>query len=107
MSPQIKKIYPKLEKTFCDGLLLSSPANISYLADFTSRDAYLLISKKEKFYITDSRYTEEVKRNLAKIFTIKKINGSVFRLIAQLSRNLGLKKVAFEERYLLLQNTQK
>ena len=100
MSPQIKKIYPKLEKAFCDGLLLSSPANISYLADFTSRDAYLLISKKENFYITDSRYIEEAKRNLAKIFTIKKINGSVFKLIAQLSRNLGLKNVAFEDRYL-------
>ena len=100
MSLHIKDISLKLEKASLDGFLLSSPPNISYLTEFSSRDAYLLISKKENFYLTDSRYTEEAKKNLSKAFTIKKINGSVFKSIADLCRSLRLSRVAFEERHL-------
>jgi Xaa-Pro aminopeptidase len=96
----IKNIYTKLAQEDLDGLLVSSPANISYLANFTSRDSYFLISKKENIYITDSRYTQEAKKHLQKIATIKKSNGSIFRIIADLCRDLGLKRLAFEERYL-------
>jgi len=100
MGSPIKKIYAALARENLDGLLVSSPANISYLADFTSRDSYFLISKKENIYITDSRYTQEAKRHLQKIATIKQSNGSVFRIIADLCRDLGLKRLGFEERYL-------
>jgi len=96
----IKKIYAKLAQENFDGLIVSLPANISYLTNYTSRDSYFLISKKENIYITDSRYTQEAKKHLQKIATIKKSNGSVFRIIADLCRDLGLKRLAFEERYL-------
>lgn len=99
MNLRIKKICARLEQERLDGLIVSSPFNISYLTYFTSRDSYLLISKKENVYITDSRYTEEAKNNL-KGFTLSKINGSVFKTIAGACGNLGLKTVGFEERHL-------
>lgn len=101
MNSRIESIYAKLEQENLDGLIISSPSNISYLTEFTSREAYLLLSKKKNIYITDSRYIEEAKKNLSKDFTIKKINGSIFKLIANICRHFLLKRVGFEERHLV------
>jgi Xaa-Pro aminopeptidase len=100
MSSHIKKIISRLEQKNLDGLIVSYPHNISYLVEFSSRDAYFLISKKENFYFTDSRYTEQVRPRLKEKAALKKINGSVFKQIADTCLNLKLKKVAFEERHL-------
>jgi Xaa-Pro aminopeptidase len=96
----LKDIYPKLDQENLDGFIVSSPANISYLTKFISRDAYLLVSKKENIYFTDFRYIEAAKKNLNKNFILKKINGSVFRIIADTCKNLGLKHIGFEARHL-------
>ena len=100
MNLRIKNIYARIEDAHLDGFIVSLPANISYLTETTSRDAYLLISKKENIYFTDSRYIEEAKQNLSRTFRLQKINGLVFKNIAQASLNLKLKRVGFEERYL-------
>jgi len=100
MNYRIKNIYAKLEKSNLDGFILSYPANISYLTYFTSRDSYLIISKKNNVYLTDSRYLLEANLKLNRTFTIKKINGSVFKILADVCVKLGLKRIGFEERYL-------
>jgi Xaa-Pro aminopeptidase len=100
MSSRLKNIYAALEQKNLDGLIVSNPANISYLTEFQSRDSYLLASKKENIYFTDSRYIEEVKKRLKGTALVKKSNGSVFKLIADACLNLGLKAIGFEERYL-------
>jgi len=82
------------------GLLVSLPANISYLTEFLSRDAYLLVSLKENIYFTDSRYTEEAKVFLKDNALLKECNGAVFTHIAEAALRLGLKNLGFEERYL-------
>ncbi len=97
---RIQKIYAGLAHNNLDGLLLSSPANISYLVNFTSRDSYFLISKKTNIYITDSRYTQEAKKRLKGLALIREINGSVFKTIADSCMGLRLKRIGFEERYL-------
>ncbi len=96
----IRKIYARLAKAGLDGLIVSSPANISYLADFSSRDSYFIISHKANIYITDSRYTQEAKKGLKGSASITEINGSVFKTIARACLDLGLKRVGFEERFL-------
>jgi len=100
MGSPIKKIHTKLDQENLDGLILSSSPNISYLTGYSSRDAYLVVSKKKNVYLTDARYIEELKCNLHKNFLIKKINGSVFKIIADICKILGLKRLGFEERYL-------
>jgi len=100
MNSRIKNIYAQLEQENLDGLIVSSPANISYLTKFISRDSYLLASKKGNIYFTDSRYIEEVKPALIGIATLSKSNGSVFKLIADACLSLGLRRVGFEERLL-------
>ncbi|MDD5561300.1 MAG: aminopeptidase P family protein [Candidatus Omnitrophica bacterium] len=100
MSSRLKGIYSQLKQRRLDGLLVCLPANISYLAEFLSRDSYLLLSEKKSIYFTDSRYTEEAKAFLNSKIRLKECNGSVFKRIAEASLGLGLKRLGFEERYL-------
>ena len=100
MGLRIKNIYAKLEQENIEGLIVSLPSNVSYLTESLSRDSYLLVSKKENIYFTDSRYAEEAKKTLKGVAILKKTNGSVFKLIADACLNLGLKRIGFEERYL-------
>lgn len=97
---RIENLYSKLKQQGLDGLIVSSPANISYLNKIISRDSYFLVTKKENIYFTDSRYIEEVKRELKGQVRLKKTNGSVFKIIAEACLKLGLNSVGFEERNL-------
>ena len=100
MNSRIKKFYSILERLNFDGMLVSWPANITYLTGYRSRDSYLLVSRKGNFYFTDSRYSEEAKPELKGVASLLKINGSVFSLIAQTCLDFKLKAVACEGRYL-------
>ncbi len=100
MNSRLKNVYSQLKQRRLDSLLVSSPANISYLAGCLSRDSYLLVSEKENIYFTDSRYTQEAKAFLKNNARLKECNGSVFKHIAEAVLDLGLKKVGIEERYL-------
>ncbi len=95
---RLHRLYPALQERGLDGLIISSPHNISYLSGFTSRDSYFLASPKTNLYFTDSRYSAEVKGSLKDKAVLKEINGSVFRLIADSCRQLRLKRIGFEER---------
>ena len=100
MKSRIRKALQKCGEQDLDGLLVSLPSNISYLTHYPSRDSYLLISPHANTYFTDSRYTEEAKSRLKGTAIIRKANGSVFKSIAEVCREQGMKRVGFEERYL-------
>ncbi|MFH1640958.1 MAG: aminopeptidase P family N-terminal domain-containing protein, partial [Candidatus Omnitrophota bacterium] len=98
-SRSFQSIYAELERRGLDGLLVSFPSNVSYLTDYRSRDSYLIVSKNKNIFFTDYRYIEEAKNNI-KMASIKKTNGSVFKLIADACSDLKLKNIGFEERHL-------
>ena len=100
MNYRLTKLYRQLEKNGLDALILSNPANISYLTNTLSRDSYFLAAKPCNTYFTDSRYTREAGENLKDIARVKKINGSVFKIIADSIQELKLRRVGFEERHL-------
>ena len=100
MNPRLKSIYSVLKQRGLDGLLVSLPANISYLTESLSRDSYLLVSLKKNIYFTDSRYVEEAKVFLKDNALLKECNGFVFKHIAETVLNLELKNLGFEERNL-------
>ena len=85
MNAKIKRICAQLKKEHLDGLILSSPANISYLADYPSRDSYLIISDHQSVYLTDSRYTEEAKSRLKGI-AVKDVSSNPLKGINQVCR---------------------
>jgi Xaa-Pro aminopeptidase len=97
---QLRKLHKTLKERKLDGLLISHQPNITYITGQPSRDSYLLITAKDSFFITDFRYIEEAKANLSKDFSIQRISGSVFSLIAQLAKKAGLRRLGFESRHM-------
>lgn len=101
MGPRIEPIYAALKEKGLDGLLVSSPANISYLVNFRSSESYLFISKKKNTYLTDFRYLEEANKSLnKKVFSITRIGESVFKSLAGVIKESRAKRIGFEEREL-------
>jgi len=90
-----------------DCLIVSSPANISYLTSFASCDSYLLLSKKKNIYFTDFRYAEEVKLKLKGTAVINKFSDSVFKSIASACLNIKARRIGFEEKYVSIADYKK
>jgi len=81
-----------------DGILFVSLENIRYLCGFTGSDGAFVITQKESFFLTDSRYwtqaDEEVKG--ARIIHYKKKMEGVFSLLF----DLKLREIGFESAFL-------
>lgn len=90
----------RLKKENLDAVLISNPANVSYLSNFTGDESYLLITHKKDFFITDSRYEEQAKKeaNGFQIFVVGETNH--FDLIAGLIEKNKLKKTGFEAKHI-------
>jgi len=87
-----------LETHQLDGVLLLSLENIRYLSGFTGSDAVFLLTPKEAFFLTDSRYwtqAEEEVRDAQIVRYQKKIDGLVSLLL-----DLKSKRVGFESSFL-------
>jgi Xaa-Pro aminopeptidase len=82
-----------------DGILFASLENIRYLCGFTGSDGALVITQKESFFLTDSRYwtqaDEEVKGS--RIIHYKKKMEGIFSLLL----DLKLREIGFESAFLL------
>ena len=93
-----------MELNHLDGILFSSLENIRYLCGFTGSDGALVITQKESFFLTDSRYwtqADEEVRNSKIIHYKKKMEG-----IASLSLDLKLKSIGFESTSLAFSSHQ-
>ena len=98
MNSRMRRVYAGLKKENLDGVLVSSPSNITYLTKYQSRDSYLLVSAKKNIYFTDSRYTQEAKKHLKENAQIVQTNGALLNAISAACSRLGLKRIAFEEK---------
>lgn len=82
-----------------DGLLITSPHNRRYIANFTGSAGVVLISNDQAQFITDFRYMEQAV-NQCLGFKIVQHAGSLPVEIAKQAKKLGVKKLGFEEEYL-------
>jgi len=77
-----------------DGILFSGLENIRYHCGFTGSDGAFVLTSREAFFLTDSRYWTQVEEEVKEsqiIHYIKKIDG-----IASLLLDLKLKSIGFE-----------
>ena len=99
MNPKIKWLRDRINMENMQGMIISNPVNIRYLTGIQA-EGVLLITRKENFYLTDSRYIEEVKSTL----TIN--DGIILNDIANITRDdyenffLFCENVGFEENYI-------
>ncbi|MFA6384093.1 MAG: Xaa-Pro peptidase family protein [Candidatus Omnitrophota bacterium] len=96
MNIRVKQLQKKIAKLVVDGMLITDPNNISYLTGYKCRDAYLVITKKNSVYITDGRYTQEMRKSLSG-FSVVDIKPAFSRVLADLCLTLKIARLGFEE----------
>lgn len=79
-----------------DALFVSDPVNIRYLTGYAAEDAWLLVTRKKTFYVTDFRYEEQVKKSLKDINVIV-FGPSLYAAIMDLCVSAKVEILGFEE----------
>jgi Xaa-Pro aminopeptidase len=95
---RLKSVRKIMDLNQLDGILFSSLENIRYLCGFTGSDGAFVITQKECFFLTDSRYwtqSEEEVRESQIIHYKKKMEG-INSLLTDLElRNIGFESTSF------------
>lgn len=97
--PKLEKLRSAFSERGIDGILITSPFNRRYISNFTGTAGVVLISAESAQFITDFRYIEQATEQ-CQGFEIIKYAGSVPSEIAKQVKNLGIKKLGFEEDFL-------
>ena len=81
-------------KTENDAVIITSPENRRYFTGFNSSDGYLVISKKEAVFFTDSRYIEAATNTITacKCALLKRVNET----LAPYLKELNIKNIYLE-----------
>lgn len=93
----IKKLQSTLENS--QAYLIVSPENRHYLTGFASSDGYLLVTKTESVFLTDSRYIEAAQREASDCSEIALLT-SFSNQLPKYIKKLGITKVYTEARRL-------
>jgi len=94
-----EKIFEKIKRENLDGFLFSSYSNVFYLSKFSSSNAFVILTDKGKYFITDSRYYDNAKEKLKDFNVIKLGEGNKKGLdhLKEILESLNLKNVGFEK----------
>ncbi len=79
-----------------DGFLVTGEFNRRYMTGFTGTAGVAVISENDAVFITDFRYTEQAAEQV-KGYRIIKQSGVLSDEIGEVIRDMGIKKVGFEE----------
>ena len=96
---KLRQFKSKLAESKTDGFLVTNETNVQYLSGFTGDSSWLLVSKKMTGLITDSRYTEQARNQLAGIRVIEHRKGLLVKL-NELNKKLKIKRLGFESNHL-------
>ena len=76
-----------------DALLVTNTRNQRWLTDFNFEDGFILVTRKESYLLTDSRYIEAAE-NEAKGITVLQMTGKRSEMFKKLLDANGAKSVA-------------
>ncbi|HDZ62799.1 MAG TPA: aminopeptidase P family protein [Nitrospirae bacterium] len=99
----LKKRLPKLG---IDGILITDISNVRYLSGFTGSAGFIILTGKYSIFVTDSRYEEQAKDEVSG-FTLKTETRDRTSFIKELTEQLGINKLGFEDHSLSYLNHKK
>jgi len=97
-SQRLGKVREWLAQSEAHALLVSDAANRRYLSGFTGSAGWLFISSKAALLLTDFRYTEQAGKQ-APHYTVIQQQGKLGPLLADLCRQHGVRRLAFESQH--------
>lgn len=93
---KLENLRLSFSKAGIDGILITSPYNRRYMANFTGTAGIVLISLDKAQFITDFRYVEQASKQCVG-FEVVQHSGSIIHEVAQQVKSLGIQKLGFEE----------
>jgi Xaa-Pro aminopeptidase len=73
-SSNLRRIMRKRDLSW---LILTSPANVTYVTGFMGEDSWALIGLKKSYLLTDSRYSEEARKDCSSCTIVERKEGMV------------------------------
>lgn len=97
-----RKIVEYLEREKLDAYFVSRTVNVRYVSGYSSDDAFLLLTKEKKYFITDARYTELAAAECPdyELVEWKSAYGSAAAAAAALIKENGVRAAGYEEDHL-------
>jgi len=89
-----RDIAARLSQLKADALLVSAPANVRYLSDYTGSNGLVLLLPSETHFFTDPRYEISARQNIAGHVHI--VKGPLTASVIQVIKRKRLKKIGFE-----------
>ncbi|MFB3160496.1 aminopeptidase P family protein [Neobacillus sp. 179-J 1A1 HS] len=96
---KIEKLRSSFSSHGIDGFLITSQFNRRYMTNFTGSAGVVLISASKAQFITDFRYVEQASSQ-CEGYEVVKMTGTLVEEVAKQAKNLGIKKLGFEEDHL-------
>lgn len=102
MFSHLKKISNELSPHNLDGYLCTDFKDLYYATGYPGRDAWLLILPDKVFYLTDSRYTLQIRQDLGRQVCVREIKQSLAQTCFDIVRQKKIKRLGFDERHFSL-----
>jgi Xaa-Pro aminopeptidase len=96
---RIELLRERFKEHEIDGMLITSPSNRRYISNFTGTAGVLIISSNAAKLITDFRYIDQANEQATE-FDIVQHKGAIHDEIAKQAKELGIKRLGFEQDYL-------
>ncbi|MGM0174347.1 xaa-Pro aminopeptidase [Enterococcus sp. DIV0788_1] len=96
MIKRIEKLRVLMEKAIIDAYLVTSPANLRYLTNFTGTAGMALITLEQAFFITDFRYIEQASEQIQGM-TIIQHQGDIVSELLKLMESESVNVLGFED----------
>ena len=84
MTQRLNKLFRTFDANKIDALLVGSGPNVTYLSGFKGSDSWLLISPKSLYFITDSRYAEQARKEAKGFKVVLRDGKCVSEVVADL-----------------------
>src|SRR4030042_1421120 len=94
---RIRTIRYHLKKRRIKSLLLTNPANVTYTTGFLGDDSWVLFAGRAVYLLTDSRYTEQAKKQCPLCRIIER-DKSMVDALAELAKKLRLARTMTVEK---------
>ena len=99
MIKRIEKLRALMKKEVIDAYLVTSPANLRYLTNFTGTAGLAFITLEKAFFITDFRYTEQAGEQVQAMRIVQQ-QGDVVGEIIKLMESEGINVLGFEDAFM-------
>jgi Xaa-Pro aminopeptidase len=96
---RLEDLRKKLEKKGMDGALICKRENYTYFSGFTGSLAYIIVTSKRAYLLTDSRYVSQAAKQ-APCCEIIRIQGEALPFISDVVKEHGIEKIGFEEKFI-------